>query len=318
METLSLADLRCFLAIVKSGNITRAGAELGLQKAAVSKALARLEEELGVKLFERSTRRLAITRAGSVLQKRAESLLADVEVLRSEVGRDEREVGGTLTIAAPPELGVALTGHSFASYLESYPRVRLALKLDYAYHDLFDPEIDVAFRIGEVRDESLVARPLWTFQRVLVASDALLARHKLRSPADLEQTPCLAFDERGFRSSLRLVHGDESRSVEVDSRFGARSYPALVAAAQSGLGVACLPEFVVAPLVERGQLLRVLPRWRSDEMTVSLVYRPGQARVRRVGALIEHLGRRRDLPPGLHLIRGNGQPPRSPVSATQG
>src|SRR5688572_7257493 len=104
MEPISFADIRCFLTIARSGSLTRAGEQLGLQRAAVSKALARLERALGVELFARTTRRLAITRAGSVLQGRAESLVSDVEALRHELQRDEKEVGGALTIAAPPEL----------------------------------------------------------------------------------------------------------------------------------------------------------------------------------------------------------------------
>jgi DNA-binding transcriptional LysR family regulator len=302
LETISFADLRCFLAIARNGSITKAGAELGVQKAAVSKALARLEQELGVKLFERSTRRLAITPAGSVLVDRAESLVSDVVALRQELQRDDREVGGTLTVAAPPELGVELTKRSFASYLEAYPRARLRLKLDYGFQDLFDPAIDLAFRIGDVKDESLVARPIWSFRRILVASPAFLARTSVRSPKDLSKVQCLGFDERSFDSSWSLNDGSALSAVDVEGRFAARSYPAILAAAEAGMGVAFLPEFVVARALDARQLARVLPRWSSPPAKVFLLYRPGHSRVRRVSAFVEHLANSRELPLGLRSL----------------
>jgi DNA-binding transcriptional LysR family regulator len=302
LETISFADLRCFLGIARHGSITKAGAALGLQKAAVSKALARLEQELGVKLFERSTRRLAITPAGSVLVDRAESLVSDVASLRQELQQDDRDVGGTLTVAAPPELGVELTQRIFASYVEAYPRARLRLKLDYAYQDLFDPAIDLAFRIGDVKDESLVARPLWSFRRVLVASPAFIARNPVRSPADLSKVPCLGFDERSFDSSWSLSDGAGVRAVDVEGRFAARSYPAILAAAGAGMGVAFLPEFVAGRALQARELARVLARWSSAPATVSLLYRPGHSRVRRVSAFVEHLASSREVPLGLQSL----------------
>lgn len=303
METISFADLRCFLAIAKSGSLTRAGARLGLQKAAVSKSLARLEGELGVKLFERNTRRLAITRAGRVLEGRAESLVSDVQSLRQEVLREDREIGGTLTVAAPPELGVALTSSLFAPFVQEHPRARLRLKLDYGYEDLFDPEIDLAFRVGDAKDDSVVARPIWTFRRVVVASPSLAKGLALRTAADLCRAPCLGFDDRGFAYRWSLTDGSSTVSVDVDGRFSARSYPAIVAAASVGLGAALLPEFVVAPFLKSGDLVRVLPRWGSDLNTISLLYRPGHSRVRKVGAFAERLAGVRDLPPGLQPLR---------------
>jgi DNA-binding transcriptional LysR family regulator len=303
METISFADIRCFLTIARSGSLTRAGELLGLQRAAVSKSLARLEQALGVELFARSTRRLAITRAGSVLQGRAESLVSDIEALRHELQREEKEVGGALTVAAPPELGVGLTSQVFAPFVEAHPRVRLRLKLDYGYEDLFDPDIDLAFRVGDVQDESLVARPLWAFRRVIVASPSLARRLALKTAADLSRAPCLGFDDHTFRSSWSLTDGDVSRTVDVEGRFAARSYPAILAAACAGLGAAYLPEFVVAPFLKSGGLARVLSRWSSEPKTISLLYRPGHSRVRRVSAFAEHLAAFRDLPRGLRAIR---------------
>jgi DNA-binding transcriptional LysR family regulator len=299
LETISVADLQCFLAIAQSGSLTRAGLRLGLQKAAVSKSLSRLEQELGVTLFERNTRRLAITRAGSILRTRAEGVISDMQALRTELRRDEREVAGTLTLAAPPELGVVMTRPVFAAYLAEHPRARLRLRLDYNYQDLFDPEIDVALRVGEVRDDTVVARPIWTFRRVLVASSAMLRDCPLKTPADLSRAPCLGFDEGNFSWRWAVTDGESSRTVDVKGRFVARSYPAALAAACAGVGVAFLPEFVVAPLIEQGALLRVLPRFGSELTTVWLLFRPGHSRVRRVSAFAERLVQARDLPPGL-------------------
>lgn len=304
---MAFSDLQYFLAIAKTGSLTRAGAQLGVQKGALSKALTRLEKQLGVKLFERSTRRLAITRAGGTLQIRAKSLVSELEALRDELRRDEREVSGTLTIVAPPELGVLLTRGLFTSYLAEHPRTRLRLKLDYGYQDLFDPEIDAALRIGEGRDDSLVARPLWTFRRVLVASAAFARRYTLKTLSDLAATPCLGFDERSFAWSWAVQDEKGVRELQVSGGFVARSYPALLAAACAGVGVAFLPEFVVAPLLEQRKLTRVLSRFASEQLRVSLLFRPGQRGVRRISSFTERLSQASELPPGLHRIARHEQ-----------
>jgi DNA-binding transcriptional LysR family regulator len=289
MDTITLAELRSFVAVAKARGITGAGARLGLRKAAVSKALARLETKLSVRLFERSTRRLAITPAGELLLRRAEALLADVDELSAELEHDATDVRGTLTVAAPPELGVALVDRLFAPFLAEHPRLHFSLRLDYAFHDLFDPTIDLAFRVGAVKDESLVARPLGSFERVLVAASSFVRRHAPSTPSDLSKLPCLAFDELGFASSWLLTNGREERTVEGLGRFNARSYPAILEAARAGLGVAFLPHFVVAPLLATKQLARVLPRWRSPPVPLFLIHRVGQTRVRRVKAFLDHV-----------------------------
>ena len=283
---MTIADLRTFLAIARALGITRAAKTLGVPKAAVSKSLARLERQLGAQLFHRSTRRIAITRAGALLQRRAEAIVADTESLVAELRRDERELRGRLCIAGPPELGVWLTERLFAAYLKERPHVRLTLKLDYGLHDLFDPDIDLTFRIGSVRDENLVARPLGTFVRVLVASPEL-ERHAKDSNLDaLKQLPCIAFDEQAHTSTWTLSNGATAKTIEVNGAFAARSYPAILAAARAGLGIAFLPDFVVEAAVKRKELVRVLRSWSSPAQTLHLMHRVGHARVERVAAML--------------------------------
>jgi len=286
METISLPDLRIFLEIAKSLHITSAAGTLRMPKGVVSKSLARLEQRLGATLFERSTRRLAITRAGLVLQRRAEGILFDVEGLLEEIRRDQHEIRGTICIAAPPELGVWLTDGLFAAYLQHNPHVRITLKLDYGFQDLFDPKIDMAFRIGEIKDESLVARSLGTMTRVLVASPEFSKRSRVTSFTALAHVPCLSFSEQEAPSTWALTDGKTTRTIEVDGRFAARSYPAIVAAARSGLGVAYLPDFVAAPWLDGGELVRVMPRWRSPPFSIFVLHRAGHQRSQRVAAML--------------------------------
>jgi DNA-binding transcriptional LysR family regulator len=304
VETLRLADLQIFLEIARASSITGAAAALDVPKAGVSKALARLERRLGVMLFERNTRRLAITPAGVLLQKRAEQLTGDIEGLVEEIGRDQREVRGTLSVAAPPDLGAWLAERLFPDYLAQHPRVRLALKLDYGLHDLFDPEIDVAFRVGTIRDDTLVARQVGSIKRILVASPAVGQRLSWRKPESVSEGPCLTFsEEREPRAAWTLTDGKVSRSFEVEGRLAARSFPALLAAARAGLGVAKVAEFLAAPHIARGELVRVLPRWSSPAFPVFLLHRVGQQRVQRVAALLAFLAQRRAPVPD-----GTGRP----------
>jgi DNA-binding transcriptional LysR family regulator len=208
---------------------------------------------------------------------------------------------GALCIAAPPELAVWLTERLFAAYLAQHPHVRLALKLEYGFADLFDPEIDLAFRIGTVKDETMVARVVGAFRRILVAGRELSQRCP-RDVTELATVPCLSFSERESTSSWILTDGEKVVTTNVDGRYSARSYAALIAAARAGLGVVHIPDFVAAPYLERGELVQVFPQWSSPEQTVFLLHRVGHQRTRRVAALLELMAERPDCVPSSAVL----------------
>jgi DNA-binding transcriptional LysR family regulator len=270
--------------------VTAAAQALGQPKSVVSKNLSGLEALLQVRLFERSSRRVALTREGQALLPRAESILAELERLKGEAQHEFVHVAGTVRIAATPEFGALVASRLVPPLLAEYPQLQVAMQLEYAHADLLDPFIDLAFRVGSVHDERLVARPLGRFHRVLVASPSFAAAHPLAGPEALSEVDCLVFSDREMTSDWTMLCSDaqvSAHEVRVRSRLAVRGFTALLAAAEAGLGVARLPSFVVQAALARGDVVRVLPEWHSPPATVYLVHRFGVERIGRIRAVIE-------------------------------
>lgn len=289
IETPDLDELRAFDAIARTLGVTAAAHALEWPKSAVSKRLTALEARLRVRLLERSSRRVRLTREGERLLPRVQSILAEMQQLLADSQAERGQAEGAVRVAAAPEFGQWLSAHFVPPLLAAHPKLQLAMRLDYAFEDLLDPAIDLAFRIGQVNDERLVARPLGELVRVLVASPAFAAAHALRSPQDLEALPALLFSDRDHQASwtLRPAGGGAAVEVSVRSRLSLRSFSALVEAAARGLGVARVPTIAAQAAIERGALVRILPAWASLPSPVLLAHRFGAERIARVGRVID-------------------------------
>ncbi|MFZ5892745.1 MAG: LysR family transcriptional regulator [Myxococcota bacterium] len=286
LETIELRELRVFECIARLRSVTRAASELSIPKSVASKLLTRLEQRLDVRLLERSSRRIELTEAGAVLLQRARSVLADIDVLATDVRELRDEVRGTLVVAAPYELGAHLSRHFFPKFLAAHPDVSVRLSLSYSFVDLLDTRFDLAFRVGRVHDDRLVARRVGMLRRALVAAPALLKRYRLRGPEDLAGTPVVLFGEDVLSTTWTLVNAKQEVSVGVRGRFAARSFPAVAGAAEAGVGVALVPELAAHSRLEEGVLVRVLPDWHPTHAPIFLVHRSGHQRIRRVAALL--------------------------------
>ncbi|BAB50423.1 LysR family transcriptional regulator [Mesorhizobium japonicum] len=289
-ETISLADLALFLEVARQGSLTRAALQAGTTKSAVSKAIRRLELRLGCVLLERTTRRLIVTPAGELLCQRGQALLGDVDDLAQALEAQADGLAGPLCICAPPELGAWLLQTCFAPFLELHPRIRLALRLDYAYQDLFDPHLDLTFRVGAIVDDAMVARRVGQFRRVLVANRAIADSLAGKDLATVARTlPMLAFGDG--ESELALSREAEIATITVRSdRFSANTYPALLEAATQGLGIAVLPDFFVQRHVESGSVVRLFADWQSTDIPIYVIHRRASRRSRRAEALLSFIG----------------------------
>lgn len=293
-ETVDLKHLRLFALAARNLSLTAAARALDVPKSTVSKAIAELERRLGVRLMERSSRRVAVTRAGAHLLARTDSILAEVDQLAADM-RDETHLAtGAVRLSAPPELGTRLAAEFAPAVLAAHPRLVLTLGVDYAFDDLLLPEVDLAFRVGTVHDDRLVARALGQFRRLLVASPEYVHSRRVREPADLERCNCLTFGAGApaakwafERRRADRDRGEGSIDIAVRGNFAAHSFVALLAAARAGLGVARVPDFVAGDPIRRGELVQVLPLWSAPPSTVYLVHRFGHERVGRVRLLID-------------------------------
>jgi DNA-binding transcriptional LysR family regulator len=286
---MDLDQLSTFAQIVESGSLTAAARARRRSLPSVSRQLRALEEDLGVTLIRRTTRRLAITPEGRDLYEHAARILREVQAARD--GARAGKLRGSLTVSVPVTLGQWLVVPRLGAFLREHPALTLEVRLEDRFSDLVAEGVDLVVRAGGLVPDStaLIATPLASFTRILVASRAYLTAHGTpRDPQALARHDCLVQANAG--SSLdrwRLCHGDVDRTVEARSRFSASAPLVLREAAISGAGIAFLPEWLVSDDLAAGRLRRVLGDWRSAEITAQAIYSSSLRASTAVRAFIE-------------------------------
>lgn len=289
-RTIDSDLLRTFVTIAHHGGVSDAAAMAGTTKSGVSKQLAMLEDLLQLRLFERNGRRMQITQEGKTLVGRAESVLADLDKIIEDLQEQKAQARGTVRLAASPEFGAFLSEHFIPPLMAQHSELKIAMSLDYAYDDLHDPDVDLAFRLGAVRDDRLVARHLGDLARVLVCSGAYQGAHAIDEAEDLAGANVVMFPGGGWESEWTLQSkADPARTCRatIGGRFAVQGVNAAASAAIGHLGVARIPLFVAAQALADGRLIRVLPQWDTASLPVHLAYRAGISRIGRVRAVIE-------------------------------
>jgi len=283
--------LAIFAKVVELRSFAAAAAELALSKATVSKAVGRLEERLGARLFNRTSRRLALTDAGRTLAVRAAQLLADGEAAETEALAQSAAPRGVVRLAAPMTFGVRVIAPLLPDFMARYPDVSVDLHLSDAMVDLIGEGFDVGVRIANLPDSSLVARRLCPMPRYTVAAPGYLARYgRPTHPMHLAQHRCFAY---AYLSTPNVWHftnaaGDEA-TVRPSGQLRVNNGEAVLPALIAGLGIADLPAFIVGDAIAAGQVEVILQDWKQVEGAVHLVMPPGGPRPARVEALIDFL-----------------------------
>jgi DNA-binding transcriptional LysR family regulator len=283
--------LAIFAKVVELRSFAAAASELALSKATVSKAVSRLEARLGARLFNRTSRRLALTDAGQKLSGRAERLLADGEAAENEALAQSVAPRGLVRLAVPMTFGVKAVAPILPEFLEAYPDVTIDLHLSDAMVDLIGEGFDAGLRIASLPDSSLIARRLCAMPRYTVASAAYLKRHgRPTHPMHLAQHQCLGY---AYLSTPDVWHytnaQGEQASVRPSGPLRVNNGEALLPAALAGLGIADLPEFIVGEAIASGAVEVILQDWKQAEGAVHLVTPPGGPRPARVEVLAEFL-----------------------------
>lgn len=297
IRTLGLTALLSFRTVVKLGGISAAATQLGMAKSGVSRHISQLEDHFGVQLLERGARSVRVTPVGRKLDNRIRSILAEVELLEDIAREHSDAISGQVTIAATPEFGGVVATSLFPYIQSRHPNLTLVMRPDYAFEDMQDPGTDIAFRVGTFKDDRLVALELGGFERWIVATPDFLAKHKLTSPADLANLPCLTF--RGDRpgASWRFFDKDGiEQTVDVSGPIAVRNFEILLSLTIAGQGFANLPNFMLKDELERRSLLRCLTAFSPQKIPVYLTFRPGARNVARIAAVIDAAER---IVPGL-------------------
>jgi DNA-binding transcriptional LysR family regulator len=288
-----MAGLQAYVAFAESarhGNFATAARELGLSASAVAKSVARLEDDLGLRLFHRTTRRVALTSEGQDLYVRCRRVIDEIDAMRGEAENARGEPSGTLRLDAPLTLGRSLVVPVLAQLARRYPRLALEVSYSDRQVDVIDGGLDAVIRIGQLPDSSLVAWPIG--QQVLIvcaAPDYLKTHGTPATPAELSNHRCLAYrlPSTGRPRPWQFREGDRNTERTPEAAIAMNDGEALVAAAVEGMGLVQAPHYMVAAAMRSGSVVEVLDRFRPKPLPISLVY-PSHRRVPpRVRALME-------------------------------
>jgi DNA-binding transcriptional LysR family regulator len=288
-----LDAMNAFARVVAAGSYAEAARRLGLTRSAVSKAVTELEQLLGVRLLDRTTRKVTATEAGRAYYERVTGILADVESTESAVSRLHEEPKGLLKINAPMSFGTLYLGPAIAEFMVAYPELRIELLLNDRFIDPVEEGVDVTVRIGALPDSSLIARRLAPARRVLAASPAYLKTHGTpRTPEELTQHRALTFGNMQAVQRWELSRGGETFNVPVTSCLCSNNGDVLRAVALNGNGILLLPTFLVGPDIAAGKLKIVLPDYEPAGLGIYALYAPNRYLAAKTRVFIDFLAQR--------------------------
>lgn len=287
----NLTDIAIFVKVVELASFTAAAEALETSQPVVSKAVTRLEEKLGARLLNRTTRRLSLTEAGSELYRRSVRALQEIENAELEVARFQTEPRGTLRVSAPMSFSILHLGPFIQEFLQRYPGVSLELNMNDQHVDLIEEGYDLAIRIGRLQDSNLVARKITPCRQVLCASPAYLAKHGTpERPEDLLEHNCIVYSFQMTPREWRLVDADgETHVIPVNGTLHSNSGLVNRAAAIAGAGIVLLPTFYIGDEVKAGALKPVLCQFKPQELAVYAVYPERRNLMPKVRAFIDAL-----------------------------
>ena len=286
-----LTSMAVFVAASEEGSLVAAARRHNLSPSMAGKHVAAIEADLGVRLMQRNTRSLVLTDAGRAYLARCKRILDEHDEAKREAG-DAREVlRGVLRIGAPVTYGTMCLSGVMAEFLERHPEIVLDVVLSDRYVDLLADGIDVAIRIGRLRDSGLIAKRIAACPMVLCASPAFLARAGVpNTVADVRRMPRLTYSDPVSSGDWTMVDpGGEPHVIDGPIRMTANNMQVLLSATLRGTGIAYGPSFVFDPHLATGDLVVVMPEYRIQELAVQAIYPTGRHVPRKLRAFLDHL-----------------------------
>lgn len=292
MDTLS--DIAVFVQVVDSGSFTAAAERLELSKAVVSKYVTRLENRLGARLLNRTTRRLSLTEVGRAFYERSQAGLRELEEAEAEVSRLQGAPRGTLRINAPMSFGILHIAPAIPAFLQQYPDLSVDMNLDDRQLDLVEEGFDLAIRIAQLPDSSLVARRLGPCRHVVCGAPGYFRRHGIpRTPDDLRDHNAITFKYQDSAREWHFLAPDGtpvrvpvSGSIQMNNSLGLRE--ALLQEA----GITLTPTFVVGADIQAGRLQAVLTDYQTLELSIYAVFPQQRHLSPKVRAFVEFMAGR--------------------------
>lgn len=282
--------LGAFVQAAETRSFTEAGRRLGLSSSAIGKAVVRLEDELGVRLFHRSTRAITLTAEGYLFFERCQRILAEFDVAKTELAHAQRAPHGKLRIGLP-QLGLHLMPHLVEFQLK-FPEIELELDFSDRLVNVVEEGFDAVMRIGEVDDSRLTIRKLAGYEHHLVASPAYLHRHgKPVRPADLVHHLCLRYryPSSGKLAPWPLAIKDKPINIELPQSAVTNAIDPLLLMAEQGLGIALLPDFIISDAIQNGRLIVLLERYVRDHRQFSILWPASRQPLPKVKAFVDFM-----------------------------
>jgi DNA-binding transcriptional LysR family regulator len=283
-------ELEAFVAVVDYRGFSNAGEKLGIAKSMVSRRVSELEKRLGVQLLQRTTRRQSLTEAGREFHQRALQILADLSEAEQIVADGQCRVAGKIRLALPLGFGVSQLAEPISQFLADNPEVEFDIDLNDRQIDLIEDNIDLAIRVGDLEDSSLIARKLASVHFAICASPEYLARYgEPRHPAELSTREVLVYSNIAVGRQWYYQQDGKRVSPRMKYRLSANNGEFLVAVARHGQGIVSAPLAYLQDLIERGELVQILTSFSKQVTGMYAVYPPGRLVSQRVRVFSEAL-----------------------------
>jgi len=292
-----LTWMETFAAVVEAESFTKASEQLGISKSFVSKQVSQLEQSLGVRLLHRSTRKLSMTDEGSSFYKHCSLIVSEAEKAKAELLESQKNPRGRIRITVPQSLIISRAGDVLLKFQKQYPDIQLEVIASGAAADMIDEGIDLALRIGQLEDSSLICRKLSDCMLQVVASPQYIDQHgEPENPSELTQHNCLIYASSKLSQHwpFRLPNGKEI-TVNTRGKLACNDGNLIIKAALDGIGIAFAPSILFQPYIDEGGLCLLLSEYSMPPVSISALYPSNRNLSRKVKVLIDFLSKHLSL-----------------------
>jgi DNA-binding transcriptional LysR family regulator len=286
-------SIRSFIFVAQQLSFVEAALALRIDPSTLSRRIRRLEETLGVRLFTRNTRRVVLTEAGAIYLERCLDILARLDEADATISSLSAKPCGVLRVTLPVTFGQRHIAPALPEFLALYPRIDLDISFTDRFVDVLEESIDVAIRIGKLKDSQLIARRLAPNRRVLCASPNYLKRYgRPHKPQDLKEHNCLIFSMLATGDTWHLTSGEKHVVVPLNGKIRSNNAEALYQAVLSGCGIALLATFIVGEDLRCGRLETILDEWTTPETDIFAIFGPGRYIPSKIQVFVDFLAKR--------------------------
>ncbi|PHM37226.1 LysR family transcriptional regulator [Xenorhabdus innexi] len=257
-----MREMAIFAKVVETGSFSETARQLAATPSAISRSVTRLEKALGIRLLQRTTRKLRLSEGGQQVYENCLSMINSAQAVMSISGNFNHEPQGMVRVSVPKAVGRFVIHPHIPAFLTRYPKVDISLRLDDRYVDLIDDEVDLAIRITDQPPPGLMGRRLLKIWHMLCATPEYLAEHGIpQHPHDLKTHSCIYLGEEPGDSRWKFSQGSKIATVNIQGRYAANHTGVRLDAALKNIGISSLPYFTARHALQQGRLVQVLPDW---------------------------------------------------------